>query len=78
MVRLKLKVGPKGQIVLPKLVRETLGVKPRGYVIADFRDEGLVIVKGLDVEELIGWLRKTRKPVAEDVSRFNIEEEVLP
>ncbi|RLI40797.1 AbrB/MazE/SpoVT family DNA-binding domain-containing protein, partial [Candidatus Bathyarchaeota archaeon] len=27
MVKLKLKVGPKGQIVLPKIVRDKLGIK---------------------------------------------------
>ncbi len=31
----RLKVGLKGQIVLPKMVRDKLGIKPRSYVIVD-------------------------------------------
>jgi len=43
MVKLRLKVGPKGQIVLPKFIREKLGIKPHSYVIADFKEDGLTL-----------------------------------
>jgi len=43
VVRLKLKVGPKGQIVLPKIVRDGLGIKLRSNVLVDLRENELVI-----------------------------------
>lgn len=77
MVKLKLRVGPKGQIVLPKIVREKLGIKSHNYVIADFEEDRLVIMRGLNLKELLDWLKSTRKPVARDVSRFGLEDEAL-
>lgn len=77
MVKLKLRVGPKGQIVLPKFVREKLSIKPRNYVVADLREDALTIGRGFDLGELLEWLRGTRKPVAKNVSKFGLEEEAL-
>ena len=77
MVKLKLKVGPKGQIVLPKIVRDKLGIKPRSYVIADLREDGLTLQRGLDIEELLDWLKRSRKPIAKLVSKFSLEDEAL-
>ena len=77
MVKLKLKVGPKGQIVLPKIVREKLGIKPRSYVMADLKEDELTLQRGLDIEELLEWLRRSRKPLARLVSRLSIEDEAL-
>jgi len=75
MVKLKLKVGPKGQIVLPKIVRDKLGIKPRSYVIADLKEDGLTLQRGIDIEEFLDWLKKSRKPVAKLVSKFSLEDE---
>ena len=77
MVKLKLKVGPKGQIVLPKIVRDKLGIKPRSYVIADLKEDELILQRGLDIEELLNWLKKSRKPIAKLVSKFSLEDEDL-
>jgi len=77
MVKLKLKVGPKGQIVLPKIVRDKLGIKPRSYVIADLKEDGLTLQRGIDIEEFLDWLKKSRKPVAKLVSKFSLEDETL-
>ncbi|MBS7252222.1 MAG: AbrB/MazE/SpoVT family DNA-binding domain-containing protein [Candidatus Freyarchaeota archaeon] len=77
MVKLKLRVGPKGQIVLPKIVRDKLSIKPRSYVIADLKEDELTLRRGLDIEELLGWLKSSRKPVASLVSKFSIEDESL-
>ncbi len=77
MVKLKLKVGPKGQIVLPKIVRDKLGIKPRSYVIADLKENEITLQRGLDIEEFLDWLKKSRKPVAKLVSKFSLEDEVL-
>ena len=77
MVKLRLKVGPKGQIVLPKIVRDKLGIKPRSYVIADLREDELTLQRGLDVEELLRWLNRSRKPVARLVSKLSLEDEAF-
>ena len=37
MVELLLKVGPKGQILTPKLIREKYGIRTNDYVIAELR-----------------------------------------
>jgi len=77
MVKLRLKVGPKGQIVLPKVVRDGLGIKLRSNVVADLRENELVIQKGINLEELIEWLKATRKPVADNVSMLGLESEAV-
>ncbi len=38
-------VGPKGQVVIPKRMRETLGLKPGGEVVLELRDQEIVIKK---------------------------------
>ncbi len=77
MVKLRLRVGPKGQIVLPKMVRDKLSIKPRSYVIADLKEDELTLRGGLDIEELLEWLKKSRKPLAKLVSKYSIEDEFL-
>ncbi|MBO3755454.1 MAG: AbrB/MazE/SpoVT family DNA-binding domain-containing protein [Candidatus Brockarchaeota archaeon] len=77
MVRLKLRVGPKGQILLPKIVRDKLGIKPRSTVTVDLQEDQVILQRGLNVEELLNWLEKTRKPIAELVSKIGLEDEAL-
>ncbi|MGQ9469711.1 MAG: AbrB/MazE/SpoVT family DNA-binding domain-containing protein [Nitrososphaerales archaeon] len=43
MVKLRLKVGEKGQILIPKVLREKYGVKEEGYVLIEPRDEGILL-----------------------------------
>ena len=77
MVELRLRIGPKGQIVIPKFIRERLGIEPRGYVIVELRGSELAVRRGPNVAELSTWLKETRKPVASGVSRFSLEDETL-
>ncbi|MBS7281494.1 MAG: AbrB/MazE/SpoVT family DNA-binding domain-containing protein [Candidatus Freyarchaeota archaeon] len=58
MVKLKLRVGPKGQIVLPKIVRDKLSIKPRSYVIADLKEDELTLRRGLDNRRTIRMAEK--------------------
>ncbi|AMQ17685.1 AbrB family transcriptional regulator [Thermococcus peptonophilus] len=53
MVSIRLKVGPKGQIVIPKVFREAYGIKEGGEVIVEPTDRGLVIMPKKSKEELI-------------------------
>ncbi len=56
MLRLKSKLGPKGQAVIPKEIRELMGIKPGSEVVFEVRGDE-VIVKPLEdqgsVDELI-------------------------
>ena len=43
MVELKLKVGEKGQILIPKVLRDKYGVKEGAFVLLEPRDDGLLV-----------------------------------
>ena len=58
LVSIRLKVGPKGQIVIPKVFREAYGIKEGGEVIVEPTEEGLVIKKPPSKEELLKKLKE--------------------
>jgi AbrB family looped-hinge helix DNA binding protein len=64
MLRLKSKLGPKGQAVIPKEIRELMGIKPGSEVVFEVRGDD-VIVKPLNnqgnVDELIGLVPRELK-----------------
>jgi len=74
MVRVKVKVGEKGQIVIPKMLREMLGIEPRKYVTIEMQ-EGRAVILRRSTKELVEWLAVNRKPVARDVSGYSLEDE---
>jgi AbrB family looped-hinge helix DNA binding protein len=43
MLRLKSKVGPKGQAVIPKEIRDMLGINPGSEVIFEVREDEVVV-----------------------------------
>ncbi|AEH25530.1 Transcription regulator, SpoVT/AbrB family [Pyrococcus yayanosii CH1] len=61
MVSIRLKVGPKGQIVIPKVFREAYGIKEGKEVIIEPTERGLVIRAPVDAEKLMEKLRERRK-----------------
>ena len=50
-MKLKVKVGPKGQIVIPKHIRDSLGIKPSDIVLIDVKD-GKAILEGIHEDPL--------------------------
>jgi AbrB family looped-hinge helix DNA binding protein len=74
MVRVKLKVGAKGQIVIPKMLREALGIEPKKFVTIEIQEDRGVILRR-STKELVEWLKANRKPIARDVSRYSLENE---
>jgi AbrB family looped-hinge helix DNA binding protein len=52
MVKLRLKVGPKGQIIIPKILREKYGIRENDYVFIEIRDNELVITRDPTIDEL--------------------------
>ena len=47
------KIGPKGQVVIPKVIREALGIKPGDWIVMEIREEELLIKPDVDPERFI-------------------------
>ena len=84
---LKLKVGRKGYIILPKAVREAVGIDEGDEVIVEIRD-GIVLKpakRSVDVDKLKESLRKhienlreirgRREPKPGELAQVYLEEE---
>ena len=61
MVSIKIRVGSKGQVVIPKVFRDAYGIKEGGEVVIIPTEEGLIIKKKKSVEEVIKTLKKYRE-----------------
>jgi len=77
-MRFRKRLGSRGQLVIPKIVREHLGVAPGDELILEVRDKELIITPGVDPEALVeaycSVVRvKFREPI--ELKRI-IEEEV--
>ena len=44
MVSIRIRVGPKGQVVIPKVFRDAYGIKEGGEVVIIPTEEGLITV----------------------------------
>lgn len=84
---LKLKVGRKGYIILPKAIREAVGIDEGDEVIVEIRD-GIVLKpakRSVDVDKLRESLRKhveilreirdRREPKPGELAQIYLEEE---
>ena len=47
------RIGPKGQIVIPKIVRDYVGIKPGDTVLIEVREGEIVITPGTDPREFV-------------------------
>jgi len=52
-MKLRRKIGQKGQIVIPKVVREYAGIKPGDEIEMEVREKEVVIRPGMDPEEFV-------------------------
>jgi len=55
MVRMRIirRIGSKGQIVIPKIIREALGIQPGDEIVMEVRGKELVVKPELDPEKFI-------------------------
>ncbi|WP_237558847.1 AbrB/MazE/SpoVT family DNA-binding domain-containing protein [Candidatus Methanodesulfokora washburnensis] len=60
-MKLRLKVGPKGQIVIPKILREKYGIKENDYVLVEVKDKELAITRAPSIEETLEWIKLRRR-----------------
>ena len=81
MVKLKVKVGPKGQIVIPKVLRRKYGIRENDQVILEIREDGIAIRGPRSIEETLEWIRERRKRIKGrearlgDLAEIDLEEE---
>jgi len=80
MVKLRLKVGPKGQIVIPKILREKYGIRENDYVLVEVREGELAITRAPSVEESLEWIRlrrrlRARQATLGELSEVDLEDE---
>ena len=52
-----MKVGPKGQVVIPKEIRDELGIEPGQEVLVDSENGEARVRRTIDLQGLIGLLR---------------------
>ena len=81
MVRLKVKVGPKGQIIIPKMLRKKYGIKENDQVFLEIRENEIAIRNPRSIEETLNWIRERRKRIRGrearlgDLADVDLEEE---
>jgi len=77
------KVGPKGQVVIPKALREAYRIVEGGYVLLELTERGILLRGVEDPEEVVSWIRKRRARVSGGEARLGelegveLEEEFL-
>jgi len=84
MVELRLKVGPKGQVLIPKVIRERYGIREGGTVIIELRPEGILLRGRPSPREVFEYLKQreeklralgAREPKLGELAEVSLEEE---
>ena len=70
MAKLRVKVGPKGQIIIPKVFRDIYRIKVGGTVILEPLEDGLLIREVRDPEDALKWIRERRSRVKGRIGRL--------
>lgn len=67
-MRVLRRVGPKGQIVIPKIVRDYLGIKPGDTVVMEVREGEIAIIPGRDPREFVeGFCSVVKEKLTEKI-----------
>jgi len=62
MIKQQMKIGPKGQVVIPKVFRKSMGVGPGSTVVFELKKEGILIEKlSENVVEIFDKISKSGK-----------------
>ena len=68
MLKIKTKVGARGQIVIPKVIRESLGITENKMVLLEVEDKTLRLIPAEGKDILKRW-EETAKREGTDVSK---------
>lgn len=68
------KVGPKGQVVVPKAIRERLGINPGDEVVVSERDGEARVRKPLSLDQLHGVFKDAPGGGTAELEREHREE----
>jgi AbrB family looped-hinge helix DNA binding protein len=71
----KKNVGPKGQILIPKPIREAMGLNPGAEVVVELREDEIVISKPKVEGNYTQYYTNTRSPKLKKA--VNIKELIL-
>lgn len=52
-MKIRRKIGHKGQLVIPKVIREYVGIMPGDEVIMEVREKEVIIRSGVDPKDFI-------------------------
>ncbi len=75
-MRIRRRIGPKGQIVIPKIVREALGIQPGDEIVMEVREKELLMKPELDPEKFVDDFCSTgKKKLARKIDLKKILEE---
>jgi len=75
MIEEEMKIGPKGQVVIPKVMRKTIGIGPGSRVVFELRGNELLIKKPkVDIVKVAEQIAKSGKPVKKIEPHEYVEE----
>ncbi|MBI2126702.1 MAG: AbrB/MazE/SpoVT family DNA-binding domain-containing protein [Thaumarchaeota archaeon] len=66
---IRVKLGDKGQVVIPKVVRESVGLSRNGLAIVEVKEKEIAI-RPLKVENIVEDMRERAKRYGIDVSKL--------
>ncbi len=70
------RVGPKGQIVIPKVIREFLGMEPGTEVLLEVKEDRLIIRPSMDPVDFVNeFCSQVEEKLSEEVDLERILEE---
>ena len=76
ILKMKMKVGPKGQVVIPKDMRDKKNIRPGDEILMELGDEGILIEKPKrDIIADFKRIAENGKPV-EEIDPHMYEEEL--
>lgn len=67
-MRIKVKLGDKGQLVIPKVVRESVGLKANGSALLEVK-ENVVEIRAFSGEDLVQRSKERAKKFGGDIRK---------
>jgi bifunctional DNA-binding transcriptional regulator/antitoxin component of YhaV-PrlF toxin-antitoxin module len=76
MVKLKLKVGPKGQIIIPRYLGKNMASKKTDTLLYRQGENELAILRAPSINEALVWIRQRRRRLKAKQAKLGDLEEV--